>query len=204
MKGLKTITTGLLVAGLLVGCSEASTVEVKDKTAEQKTVKKNIKESDVGTRFNPVQKGHSKTFDDRIIDEESSKSYKAKIEVSVKQVLRGQQAWDIIHKESELNKVPQDGMEYALVKLEVKVVDADIIGFSYRTADILNVEFVSLDGKVYREDTKHHPIIPTPLNNDIFKGAEAQGYVVQYVKQGDDFKIVYKTNGMKKVYFNSK
>lgn len=207
MKGLKEVATGLFVAGLLVGCGDASDVEVKDKKEEPKQeqpAEEKKTESAAGARSNPVQLGQSATFDDTIYDSETSTAYTAKVEVSVQQVLRGAEAWGVIQKENQFNKEPEAGMEYTLVKLKVKVVDADTEDFAYRTADISNVEFISADGKVYEYNSDFHPVIPTPLENEIFKGAETEGYAVQYVKQGDDFKIAYKTNKMKKIYFNSK
>ncbi|WP_440604127.1 hypothetical protein [Bacillus sp. GB_SG_008] len=206
---IKVVTVGALITGILGACSESSNVEVKKKEDEPKQEQKSTstpkkEESKAGSRSNPVAMGQSATFDDEIFDSATSKSYKAKIEVTIQEVIRGDQAWQIIQKENEFNKAPADGMEYALVKVKTKVVDAETADFAYRVDDIMNTEFVSADGKVYQMDTDHHPVIPTPLQNEVFKGAEAEGYSVQYIKKDDDFKFVYKTLGMQKVYFNSK
>ncbi|MED1412901.1 MULTISPECIES: hypothetical protein [Bacillus] len=210
---IKVVAAGALITSVLGACSESSNVEVKKKDSEPKqeqqsssSPKKEEKkaESKAGSRSNPVAIGQSATFEDNIFDQATSKSYKAKVEVSIQEVLRGEQAWKLIQQENQFNKAPADDMEYVLVKVKTKVVDADTADFAYRSDDIMNTEYVSADGKVYQLDTEHHPIIPTPLQSEVFKGAEAEGYSVQYIKKNDDFKFVYKTLSMQKVYFNTK
>lgn len=206
---IKAVIVGSLITGVLSACSESSNVVAKQRSDESKQEEKNTsiskkEEAKVGSRSNPVAIGQSATFEDKIVDNATSKSYKAKIEVSIQEVIRGDQAWQIIHKENRFNKAPADDMEYVLVKVKTKVVDAETTAFAYQIADIVNTEFVSADGKVYQLNPEHHPVIPTPIENQIFKGAEAEGYSVQYIKQNDDFTFVYKTMSMQKTYFNIK
>ncbi|MED1116447.1 hypothetical protein [Bacillus paramycoides] len=174
------------------------------KKAEPMKIEKKNEESNAGNRSNPLAIGQSAILEDKIFDPATSNSYDAKVEVSIKEIIRGEQAWKLIQKENQFNKAPADNMEYVLVKVKTKVVDADTTDFAYHSNDIINTEYVSEDGKVYQMDTEHQPVIPTPLRSAVFKGAEAEGYSVQYIQKNDDFKFVYQTTGMQKIYFSSK
>ena len=102
--------------------------------------------------------------------------------VSVDQVIRGEEAWKLIQSANKLNSTPKDGEEYMLAKISVKVTsskDKD------KQVDISGHDFtlVSQDGKDYE---KRFVVLPSPeLNAKLYEGASHTGWAVFIVKKDD-------------------
>jgi hypothetical protein len=88
----------------LTACgNDDSGVETKEKAKKTETVDKSgskedakEKESKKGTRSDPVGFNETATFDDIIYNDDSSESFNTKLEVSIVEVARGQEAYDIL------------------------------------------------------------------------------------------------------------
>lgn len=209
-KLLAALACGTLLTLSACGSSEeASNNEVKTKEKEKvaeetkKDDKKETKESAKGSRSNPVAFNEAATFEDTFYSSDSSSSdrFKAEIELSILEVIRGDEAYQILKTENQFNEPAAEGKEWALVKVKGKIVDAETEDHPYLLSD-MNLDFVSSSGQVYNNE--QHAVAPNELRQELFKGAEGEGYIVQAVDVGDDFKIQYELNGGKKVFFNSK
>ncbi|EEL30961.1 hypothetical protein bcere0019_59460 [Bacillus cereus Rock3-28] len=201
-KKLGTIAlTGALAFSLAACGSNEKTsngVETKkDNSKEGKT------ESAKGNRSNPIAFNETASIDDVILNTDGGefKKFKAKVEVSILEVIRGEQAFGILKKENEFNEPAPEGKEWVLVKVKGKVVDAETQDFEYLLSD-MNFKLVSKEGQVYNHELS--AVTPNQLHQKLYKGAEGEGYISQVVNAGDDFTIQFETQKQNKVFFKSK
>ncbi|PHD93488.1 hypothetical protein, partial [Bacillus toyonensis] len=169
----------------------------KDNSKEGKT------ESAKGNRSNPIAFNETASIDDVILNTDGGefKKFKAKVEVSILEVIRGEQAFGILKKENEFNEPAPEGKEWVLVKVKGKVVDAETQDFEYLLSD-MNFKLVSKEGQVYNHELS--AVTPNQLHQKLYKGAEGEGYISQVVNAGDDFTIQFETQKQNKVFFKSK
>ncbi|CAH2464438.1 MULTISPECIES: hypothetical protein [Bacillus cereus group] len=211
-KRLGTIAfTGALSFSLAACGSNEKTsngVETKEKEqTKQETKKDNSKEekaeSAKGNRTNPIAFNETASIDDVILNTDGGefKKFKAKVEVSILEVIRGEQAFAILKQENQFNKPAPEGKEWVLVKVKGKVVDAETQDFEYLLSD-MNFKLVSKEGQVYNHELS--AVAPNQLHQKLYKGAEGEGYISQVVNTGDDFMIQFETHKLAKVFFKSK
>lgn len=203
-KVLLVLFSSLLMIFSAACASEETGVETKEKTAsepEKKTEEKKEekKESAKGSRSNPVTFKEAAVISQDIYDDNSD-SYKAKLELSILEVTRGQQAFDILKKENEFNEPAPDGFEWVLVKAKGKVVEAETEDHPYWLSGS-NFKFVGSDGKVSNEDVS--AVVPDELADELYNGAEGEGFFAGVVKVNDDFKLEFEAAGPS-VFFNTK
>lgn len=210
-KILLTLACSSLIFGLAACGSNEQTnnsVQTKEKEqAPQDTTKEKQKESKTesakGTRSNPINFNETATVNDVIFNSEDGKfeKFKTNVELSILEVIRGDQAFEILKKENQFNEAAPEGKEWVLVKIKGKVTDAETQDHEY---DLFgsNFKLVSNDGHVYNND--QYAVTPNELHQKLYKGAEGEGYISQLVNTGDDFKIQFETHESKKVFFNSK
>lgn len=114
-----------------------------------------------------------------------SKNYTAQI--MVEQIIRGQQAWDMIYKANKFNDKPKDGYEYILAKINVKLLNIDN-GKSLNINGNMDFKLVSQNGRSY--DDYYSVVEPEPrLDSNLYQGAYSEGWVAFLVKT-DDLKPV--------------
>lgn len=175
--------------------ADAATEQESEKaeTAEKEEVEK---EKPIGTRSNPLPFGDLIKVKENIYDDNFN-SYNATLEIGLKEVIRGDEAWSIILKENQFNEKPADGYEYMLVKVTGKMVEAgtedDSLYFSS-----MSFKFVSDDGDVYEMTSA---VIPNELTKELYNGGSAEGYIVNQVRVGDDVKVSYDSSEGSPVFF---
>ncbi|WP_156291338.1 hypothetical protein [Oceanobacillus salinisoli] len=166
-------------------------VETKDKEKNSDHPDSEEKnEAKVGSRLNPVP------FDQTAIVEttmkntsEPSESYKAKLEISIEEVLRGKKAEAMLTNENQVKQQPDAaGNELVLVKVKGKVVESETEDYALKLSGN-DFDFVSNDGNVYHEGDSVK--VPDDLQEELYNGAEGTGYVGGFVEVGDNFKIRY-------------
>ncbi|WP_088185861.1 cell wall-binding repeat-containing protein [Desulfosporosinus sp. FKA] len=109
-----------------------------------------------------------------------SKNYTA--QVTIEQIIRGQQAWDMIHQANMFNKEPKNGYEYLLAKIKVNELD---ISDNKALSVYGNFDFtlVSQDGKTYDSCSI---VNPSPsLETKLYKGASDEGWAAFLVRTDD-------------------
>ncbi len=101
--------------------------------------------------------------------------------VTVKEILRGAAAWDLIKDANMFNEEAGAGYEYILAKIDFKLTNApgdkkyDVSGYSF--------DLISDKGKSY---DKGLVIAPEPeLTGELYKGASIEGYTVFKVATSD-------------------
>ncbi len=154
------------------------------------------KEKAVGTRSNPLPFGETITVKENIYDD-SSNSYESLLEITVVEMIRGEEAWEIIENENEYNEPAKEGYEYALVKvkgfLKASETEDDSLWFS-----TINFDFVSNEGEVYDMASA---VIPNELEKELYSGGTGEGYIYSEVRIGDDYKVSYESSEGSPVFF---
>ncbi|MGH0515329.1 hypothetical protein [Bacillus cereus] len=209
----KKLLISLTCCALLLGISACGSsektsqaVETKEKEQSKQEVKKeNFKEekteSTRGSHSNPIAINEIVTVDDVISKNEKSQEIKAKVEISIPKVIRGDQAYEILKQQEQANRPAPEGKEWVLIKVKGKLVDAETQDFIYLLDD-LYFELVSKEDQVY--DDPQHAITPNPLPKKIYKGAEVDGYISKLVNAGDEFMIRFETYEHNHIFFESK
>lgn len=125
-------------------------------------------------------------------------------EVTVKEVIRGEKAWEMIKAANMFNKETGLDEEYVLVKINIKVSDVK----DDKKVDVSPVNF-----KVYSKDNVEYKdtgsvVPPEPaLRTSLYTDGEHEGYAVYKVKKSDaDPKLVYgqKYDGTGGIWFKLK
>ena len=102
--------------------------------------------------------------------------------VSVGEIIRGEDAWQLVQEANQFNKEPANGYEYLLAKITIKIIKTekadsqiDISGYSFK--------LVSSAGKDYESS---FAVDPEPsLNSRLYAGASNTGWAVFTVKKED-------------------
>ena len=169
-----------------------SAADVQDDVTEEVEEK----EKPVGTRSNPLPFGDTITVKENIYDD-SFNSYASLVEVTLLETIRGEEAWALLQEENMYNEPAAEGFEYAMVKvkgfLKESETEDDSLYFSS-----MNFNFVSNDGEVYDWVSV---VAPNELDKELYSGGTAEGYIVNQVKVGDDFKVSYDSSEGSPVFF---
>lgn len=182
MKKLILLSTSVMLLCLLCACSLFST----DDTLR------------VGARANPIAVGETAIFDGMA---GIFSVYDFRLEMTVVDVVRGENAWDIVKSANEYNEdyPPESGMEYMLVKFKIKALKSK----DDKKIDLDNFypfEFVSKSGVTYRYayvwDVR-------PELTSIYEGAEVEGYVCGMVGKGDEPLVVFLEDSSKCLWFQT-
>lgn len=112
-----------------------------------------------------------------------------KANVTVKEIIRGEKAWEEIKAANSFNEPAAEGFEYILAKVDFKLLDfPEDKSYSLSSFDF---DLVSSKGKAYEQVAV---ITPSPeIDTDLYKGASNEGYVGFIVAVDDKApKIAYK------------
>ena len=110
-----------------------------------------------------------------------------RLELTVTDVKRGQEAWALAVAGNRFNKKPEAGKEYLLVTYKIKVLDsADGKAVSLNNALF---KFVSQKGVKYNDFVSLAGL--KPALTDLYKGGEAEGIVYGMVDEGDQPLVVF-------------
>ncbi|TQR20295.1 hypothetical protein [Psychrobacillus vulpis] len=201
---------GITTTMLLAGCGDTAEENNREVTTQQDTAKEDnnssnaekaeqkqkVEEKAVGTRSNPLPFGDTITVTDYIYDDNSN-SYKSLLEITALEMIRGEEAWTIIHKENEFNEAAPEGYEYALVKVKGLLKESETEDDSLYFSS-MNFDFVSNEGEVYDMVSV---VIPNELDKELYSGGSGEGYITGLVRVGDDFKISYESSEGSPVFF---
>ncbi|MBU8681961.1 hypothetical protein [Bacillus haynesii] len=145
--------------------------------------------AEFGSKNNPFNFKEPEVIIDSVRGNDGVK-YEAEVSITVEDVVRGEKAYEILKEENSTNPKAEDGYEWALVKLKVGLDKIENEKYPITIAQAFSFDFVSKDGQIYNSDK---PVIPNELEGDIYVGTSKEGFIVQQVKQGDDFLIGYKS-----------
>ena len=107
---------------------------------------------------------------------------KYKVEMSVKEIIRGEEAWKLVQEANMFNGPAPEGYEYLLAKIYFKLLDIDE-GKQFDLLGEMDIDLVSSDGKDYGWVSA---VAPEPqLRASLYKGASHEGWAVYIVKKDD-------------------
>lgn len=129
-----------------------------------------------GTRSNPLPIGVTGLFDgtDEIVNT-------FKVELTLTEVIRGDEALQMAKAANEFNDDPPEGKEYLFAKFKVK----GLASTDDAVIDVNNAKFdlVSSSGTVYDDFVSVAGL--TPSLGDLYAGGEKEGYAYFYVDEND-------------------
>ncbi|OLN21915.1 hypothetical protein BTO30_12520 [Domibacillus antri] len=203
--GLVVIFLLLVVLVMFSSSDEDSEVTVTDNSDSQSdtasteietTEEEPAESKEVGSRSNPVPLGSTATITGNIYDEESN-SFDATVDITIKEVKRGQEVLDILKAENEFNEDPADGFEYMMVTVEANVKEAGTEDFAFLISNG-DFDFISEDGKTYEMISV---VTPDELFEEIYSGGTSGGNFVGQVKIGEKVTLGYEDGDFKNVFF---
>ncbi|KRQ86058.1 hypothetical protein ABG79_02190 [Caloramator mitchellensis] len=108
---------------------------------------------------------------------------KFKAKITIKEIVRGADAWNMLYKANEFNEPPTEGYEYILAKINFELLEADNDA-SYELSRV-NFKLISEKGKEY--PTVMWGVCPEPQfdNISLYKGSSHEGWVVFQVEKTD-------------------
>lgn len=147
------------------------------------------------SRTNPLPLGSSVLVN---CDDYSSGKYQ--IEIALKNVIRGEEAWNMVYTANQFNDPADEGFEYLLGNFEIKVIKTvDDAQIKISETDF---ETVSSDGVVYEMDWS---VDPEPsIASELYQGSSTMGYSTLLVSIGDEPVIRYEYEYGKYVWFSIK
>jgi hypothetical protein len=146
-----------------------------------------------GSRGNPTVLGDS--WDMKVTDWNGYRHY----QISVKEVIDGEQAWQMIKEANMFNDAPPAGKKYVLAKIKFKLFEAGKEPFN---VNYLDFDAVSKNGVVYDQQSV---VLPDPeLWTDVYKGGETEGWASFLVNVNDDPLIVWNRQLDDEIWFKLK
>lgn len=134
--------------------------------------------SDIGTRKNPARVGQAVQI---VVD-----AYRGKgnVTMTLKQVIRGDEAWSIIYDANQFNTPPTDTHEYLMAMFEVtfnldtsgedEALELDKLDFAYSTGEYSIQKNVSI-------------VHPKPeFATKLYEGASTEGWVCLFIEKRDN------------------
>ncbi|WP_053365748.1 hypothetical protein [Bacillus sp. FJAT-27245] len=196
----------LLAISVLAACGTGTKdVAVKEDTSnnsgqEQKeTPKEEKKESKLGSRSNPIPFQKTATVDDELYNDDGD-AFKIKFDLTVFEVVRGDQAYEQLKKMNEFNEPAPEGYEWVLAKTKVKFLESETEDLSFNIDGIFNFDMVSESGDIYSGD-----IIGSAdpdFSFEMYVGNEKEGYISGLVKTGEKAQLRYEDMMGGQVFFN--
>ena len=200
---------GIAMMLLLTGCGDIDEKNDREVNSQQDAEKEGTEEKDaeveveeekekaVGVRSNPLPFGDTITVMENIYDD-SFNAYASSFEITLLEMIRGDEAWEVIKNENEFNEPAEDGFEYVLVKVKGFLKDSETED-DFLWASSMNFDFVSSEGEVYDWGSA---VIPNEFEKELYNGGTVEGFIVGQVKVGDDFKVSYDSSEGSPVFFN--
>lgn len=199
---------GIAMILLVAGCGDIDEKNDREVNSAQDTGKEvneeaeveeevEEKEKAVGVRSNPLPFGDTITVKENIYDD-SFNAYASSFEITLLEVIRGDEAWKVIEEENPYNEPAEEGYEYVLVKAKGVLTESETED-DFLWASSMNFDFVSSGGEVYDWVSV---VTPNEFEKELYNGGTVEGYISGQVKTGDDFKVSYNSSEGSPVFFN--
>ncbi|MCZ2260513.1 hypothetical protein [Sporosarcina sp. G11-34] len=177
-----------------VSSAQGASKEVSEEVEEEEVEEK---EKAVGVRSNPLPFGDTITVKENIYDD-SFNAYDSSFDITLLEVIRGEEAWKVIEEENPYNEPAEEGYEYVLVKAKGVLTESETED-DFLWASSMNFDFVSSGGEVYDSVSV---VTPKEFEKELYNGGTVEGYISGQVKTGDDFKVSYNSSEGSPVFFN--
>jgi len=200
---------GLLTIMVLVGCGQdTKDIEVKEdepneqtetKNKADNTDKKETTEPKLGSRSNPLPLQKTATIDDEIYND-AGDTFAIKFDLTVLEVIRGQEAYDMLMSMNEFNEPAPEGYEWVLAKTKVKFVESETEDIPFFIDGVMNFTMVSENGDIYSGDV--YATTEPDFSFEMYVGSEKEGYITGLVKAGEKAQLRYEEFLGGHVFFN--
>lgn len=151
--------------------------------ATKNTTPKTTAAPSIGTENNPVRLGQT-----AVIDNMDDRYNSYKLQITITDVVRGQEAEDMVLEAGTYNDPAPGSMEYLLFKVKIKLVDSG--DYSQYFVNKFYFDVVSQEGVTYETFTSVYGLEPE-LSSSLYIGEETEGYVPQLVMKGDSPRVVF-------------
>ena len=149
----------------------------------KKTTPKTTAAPSLGSENNPVRLGQT-----AVIDNLDDKYSPYKLQITITDVVRGQEAEDMVMEGNMFNDPAPGSMEYLLFKVKIKLVDSG--DYSEYYVNKFDFDVVSQEGVTYETFTSVAGLEPE-LSSSLYIGEETEGYVPQLIMKGDSPRVVF-------------
>lgn len=206
MKRFKIILIALLVVALVAVVSGCTNGSAKSDVKAQPTVAPTQAPTKAPTpnpTATPTPEGFSRSsaadIGDTVSFSYSSLNDEWELDMKVVEVIRGTDAWQKIKEANMFNSQPEDGKEYILAKIYVKVTygSSEDIPTSFNSMG--NMVAVSSKGTPYSWSSVVEPEPALPL--EVYPGGEAEGYMAYLVDVDDDKPLLKYGYGSPNIWF---
>ncbi|MCA1029197.1 hypothetical protein LCM23_24600 [Cytobacillus kochii] len=201
----KLLILGLIMVVFLAACgqdtkdTEVNEENQQGETAQPEEVEKEESKSKLGSRTNPVPFQKTATVDDELYDDEGN-TYAIKFDLTVKGVIRGDEAYQKLKSMNEYNEAAPEGYEWVLAETKVKFVESETEDLSFHVDGIMNFEMVSESGDIYSGDV--YGTTEPDFSFEMYVGNEKEGYISGLVKTGENAQLRYEEMLGGQVFFN--
>lgn len=209
-KNLSSLATLFVLGLILTGCStgnagekevslvESTQSEAKESTSNKEEDKTN---SQIGKRSNPVPLGETVEFPVEYANEDWSETFKGRATLSISDIIRGQEALDILMSENEFNETAPEGYEWMIFTTSMKLIEGDE-DYPYVPLNIFTV--IDESGSEIPQD-----LYATFDGNefgftDIFPGGTATGRIAKVVKVDEQPLLSFSEGLINTYYFSTK
>lgn len=137
------------------------------------------KEDDLGARENPAPIGKTVYYDGYIKNLLSKDTNTLSLRLTVTDVIRGDEANKLVENASTWNRLPAEGEEYVLAKIQIKVVK--LTDSKKYTVSVYDFDFTTKEGSVLDRASVSGL---KPELSDIYEGGLTEGYLCCIVPIG--------------------
>lgn len=192
----KLLILGLVTSAFLAACGQdTKDIEVKEESQQSEEVQKTDAaqpeeetQSKLGSRTNPVPFQKTATVDDELYDDQGN-PYAIKFDLTITEVIRGDEAYQKLMSMNEFNEAAPEGYEWVLAKTKVKFVESETEDLSFFIDGIMNFEMVSESGDIYSGDV--YATTEPDFSFEMYVGNEKEGYIANLVKTGEKAQLRY-------------
>lgn len=145
----------------------------------------------LGAFTNPIPFGEEAKIKESLYDEDYE-THKGTIKVTLAEVLRGEEAWNLLYTASEYNQGAPEGHEWVVVKAKITLTDTDDKSLTYRVYDSF-IPYDATGGRIHQQDL--YAENPEPqLDGNIAKGQTIEGYFSFIAQPEQSIILEYKGN----------
>ncbi|MDL4842509.1 hypothetical protein [Aquibacillus rhizosphaerae] len=127
-------------------------------------------------------------------------SFAIKFDLTVTEVIRGEEAYQELQSMNEFNEAAPEGYEWVLAKTKVEFVESETEDISLFMDGTMNFTMISKSGDVYSGDI--YAVTEPDFSFEMYVGSEKEGYISGLVKAGEKAQLRYEEMIGGQVFFN--
>lgn len=220
MMKYKTISVLTGIALLLGGCStretqestpvedavedveeaiETEEVEAEEEVEQEEKVEEDSPADNIGKRSNPIPLNQSVVYTETYYGDDYETEYEAKYEMTITDVVRGEEAFNILKAENSYNEAAPEGMEWAVITIKGKLHEGDedtpysvfpmFSVIDSAGSEVTQDDYGTFDGNEYGYV-------------DLFPGGETEGRISVYMPVDDTSLLVLDDMFGSGIYFS--